>query len=161
MNRNVIISLVVLLAGMLACAVPPGMTPTAVVITQVVVIPNEQEQQIQASPTLPLPTVFAATSTLIPTDTPVSTAIATTTATLSGPVATFIENANCRQGPGTKYDVVTSFFKGETVQIVGRNPDFNNTWWYVVIPSTGGKCWVSLATAQAYGDFDAIPTVMP
>jgi hypothetical protein len=161
MNRNVIISFVVLLAGVLACAVPPEMTPTPVVITQVVVVPNEQEQGVQASPTLPVPTVPEATSTPIPTDTSVSTATVTSTATLSGPVATFIKNANCRQGPGTTYDVVTSFFKGETVQIVGRNPDYDNTWWYVVIPSTGGKCWVSLTTAQASGDFDAIPTVMP
>jgi uncharacterized protein YgiM (DUF1202 family) len=76
-------------------------------------------------------------------------------------VATFIKDTNCRQGPGTQYDVETSFFNGETVQIVGRNPDFDNTWWYVVIPATGGKCWVSLTTAQASGDFDAIPTVAP
>jgi hypothetical protein len=161
MNRNIFISLIVLLAGMLSCAVPPGMTPTPAIVTQVVVVPNEQEPQVQASPTLPLPTIIAATDTLIPTDTPVSTATITPTATMSGPVATFVKDANCRQGPGTKYDVVTSFFKGETVQIVGRNPDYNNTWWYVVVPSTGGKCWVSLTTAQAQGNFDAIPTVKP
>lgn len=163
MNKNIIVSLVILLAGMLACAVPAGMTPTPVVITQVVVVPNEQGQgqQVQASPTLPLPTVPMATDTFIPTLTEISTETITPTATLSGPVATFIKDANCRNGPGMQYDVVTSFFKGETVQIVGRNPDFNNTWWYVIIPSTKGKCWVSLTTAQAYGDFDAIPTVKP
>ena len=169
MNKNVIASIVVLLAGMLACAVPPGGAPTPVVITQVVVVPNEQSgqvQEVQASPTLPLPTVPLATVPLA-MDTPASTATATSTATtiptatLSGPVATFIKDANCRSGPGTQYEVVTSFLKGETVQIVGRNPKFNNTWWYVVIPSTKGKCWVSLTTAQASGDFDAIPTVKP
>ena len=168
MNRNAIFVLVDLLAGMLACAVPAGMTPTPVVITQIVVVPNEQEQ-VQASPTLPLPTMAPPTSsmptfTLAPMNTntaaAVSTATTAPTATLSGPVATFIKNANCREGPGTGYEVVTSFFKGDTVQIVGRNPDYDNTWWYVVIPS-GGKCWVSLTTAQAYGDFDAIPTVVP
>jgi hypothetical protein len=158
MNRNAFIAFVVLLAGMLACAIPPGMTPTPVVVTRVVVMPNEQ---VQASPTIPFPTAPLATDTLIPTGTATSTATITPTATLSGPVAIFIKDANCRQGPGTAYDVITSFFKGQTVQIVGRNPDFNNTWWYVVIPTTGGKCWVSLATAQAYGDFDAIPTVKP
>jgi hypothetical protein len=167
MDRNVIISLIVLLAGMLACAVPPGMTPTPVTITQVVVVPNEQESQVQASPTLPLPTVppvtetLASTATLSSTSTLVGTSTNSPTATLSGPVATFIKDANCRSGPGTSDSVVTSFFNGETVQIVGRNPDYNNTWWYVVIPSTGGKCWVSLTTAQAYGNFDAIPTVKP
>lgn len=163
MNRNVIVSFFVLLAGMLACAVPSGVTPTIVVITQVVVVPNEQAQ---ASPTLPLPTEPLPTIPL-PTDTPVSiatpanTETASPTATLSGPTATFIKDANCRSGPGTGYEVVTSFFKGQTVQIVGRNPNFNNTWWYVVIPSTGENCWVSLTTAQAQGNFDAIPTVKP
>ena len=161
MNKNIIVSLVVLLAGILVCAVPAGMTPTPVVITQVVVVPNEQGQQVQASPTLPLPIASMATDTFIPTLTAISTETVTPTATLSGPVAAFIKDANCRNGPGTQYDVVTSFFKGETVQIVGRNPDFDNTWWYVIIPSTKGKCWVSLTTAQAYGDFDAIPTVKP
>jgi len=162
MNRNIIISTVVLLAGMLACAVPAGVTPTPVVVTQVVVVPNEQ---VQASPTLPLPTMPLPTIPL-PTDTPVSTATlvntATTipTATLSGPTIIFIKDANCRNGPGTDYDVVTSYFKGQTLQIVGRNPDFNNTWWYVDMP-TGGKCWVSLATGQANGDLDDIPIVKP
>jgi SH3-like domain-containing protein len=140
------------------------MTPTPVVITQVVVVPNQQEQQeqvpIQASPTLPLPTVPLATDTPIATTTTASTATTAPTATLSGPTATFIKDANCRNGPGTAYPVVTSFFKGETVQIVGRNPNFNNTWWYVNIPS-GGRCWVSLTTAEAYGNFDDIPTVVP
>jgi hypothetical protein len=160
MNKNTIVSLIVLLAVTLACAVPAGMTPTPVVITQVVVVPNEPEQQVQASPTLPLPTVPPATDTPIATATMASTATTASTATLSGPTATFIKDANCRNGPGTAYPVVTSFFKGETVQIVGRNPNFNNTWWYVNIPS-GGRCWVSLTTAQAYGDFYNIPTVMP
>ena len=168
MNKNIIISIVVLLAGALSCAAPVGITPTPIVITQVVVVPNEQEQQqqVQASPTLPLPTVPldtdtpASTATLASTSTPVGTSTNTPTATLSGPVATFIKDANCRSGPSTADPVVTSFFKGETVQIVGRNPNFNNTWWYVAIPS-GGKCWVSLTTAQASGDFDAIPTVKP
>jgi len=160
MNKNIIVSLFVLLAGTLACAVPAGMTPTPIVITQVVVLPNEPEEQIQATPTLPSLTIPPATDTLSLTATTASTAITAPTATLRGPIATFVKNANCRNGPGTTYPVVTSFFEGETVQIVGRSPNFNNTWWYVNIPS-GGRCWVSLTTAQAYGDFDDIPTVIP
>jgi len=167
MNRNVIVSFLVLLAGMLACAMPAGLAPTAVVITQIVVATNEPVR-IQASATPLIPTDLPATvppaftATPIPTLTSASTvtlaAIATTTP--SGPIATFVQNANCRKGPGTTYDVVTSFLEGETVRIVGRNPNFNNTWWYVEIPS-GGNCWVSLTTAQAYGNFTDIPTVTP
>ena len=141
MNQRVIVSFSILLAGMLACSIPRSVPPTPAVVTQVVVIPNEQ---VQASPTLPVSVLPIATFTPIPTETVTSTvpsaATITRTTTLSGPVATFVKDANCRQGPGTAYEAVTSFYKGETVQIVGRNPNFNNTWWYVIIPSTGGKC---------------------
>jgi len=154
MNKNVVVSIVVLLAGTLACAVPAGMTPTPIVITQVIVIPNtdvptQPPTQAPALPPAPSPEIELPTITQQSAELPTSTVTATVPAiaTLSGPTATFIQNANCRAGPGTGYDVVTSYFAGQTVEIVGRNP--------------GGKCWVSLSTAQAKGDFDAIPTVMP
>ncbi len=156
MNRKVIISIIVLLAGILACEVPPGMTPMPVVVTQVVVAPN---QAVQPLPTIPKP---SATVTLasIGTGTSTSTATATTTTSVDGPSITLIKNANCRNGAGTKFDVVTSYLKGDTLKIIGRNPDFDNTWWQVEMP-TGGKCWVSLATGQATGPYDDIPTVVP
>lgn len=149
MNRNIIIAFILLLAGALACEIPAGMNPTPVIVTQIVVVPN---QQVPATATLPVPTVPAAALTPVATTTPISTA------TLSGPTITFVKNANCRNGPGTKFNVVTSYLKGQTLKIVGRNPDVNNTWWQVEIP-TGGKCWVSLATGQATGPYDDIPTI--
>ena len=160
MNRKVTLSLVVLVAGILACVVPPGMTPTPIIVTQVVVVPNQQEQLTQVVPNVPPPTIPVFTATLPATGTPISTATSTATSTLTGPVVTLIKNANCRKGPGTAYDVVTSYLKGQTLQILNRNPDFNNTWWEVKMP-TGGRCWISLLTGQAHGDFDAIPTVTP
>jgi len=51
--------------------------------------------------------------------------------------------------------------KGQIVDIVGRNPDFSNTWWLVIIPGTNSTCWISLVTAQASGDFDSIPIIFP
>jgi hypothetical protein len=159
MIRKVFFFLAVLLIGMLACVVPSGVVPTPVVVTQVVVVPNEQ---VQPSPSLLPPTVPppALTFTIAPTDTPASIMTITPTATTSGPVVTLIKDANCRNGPGTTYDVVTSYFEGETLSIVGRNPDFDNTWWYVEMP-TGGECWMSFVAGQAYGPFDDIPIVTP
>lgn len=150
MKRTILLALSALAVGMLAC-VSNATQPTQVIVTQVIVIPNATTQATagQPMPTAPLPSA-----------TGISTATVIPTSTLSGPTATFIKNANCRAGPSTTFDAVTSFYKGETVQIVGRNPDFNNTWWYVLIPS-GGKCWVSLTTAQATGPFDDIPTITP
>lgn len=75
--------------------------------------------------------------------------------------AAFIKNAMCRKGPSTSYEAVTSFYAGQVVEIVGRNPDFDNTWWLVVIPGTRSTCWVSLVTAQATGNFDDIPIIYP
>ena len=160
MNQKVTLSLVVLVVGILACVVPPGMTPTPIIVTQVVVVPNQEEQPAQVTPTLPPPTAPMFTATLLATGTSISTATSTATATLTGPVITLIKNANCRKGPGTAYEVVTSYLKGQTLQILNRNPDLNNTWWEIKMP-TGGRCWISLLTGQAYGDFDAIPTVTP
>lgn len=169
MNRKALISLIVLLIGMLACIVPAGTPPTPVVITQVVVIPNagepaqpppQEPQEPPPQPPDPNPEVSLPTVTLQVVDIPTGTPTVTATATLSGPTATFIKDANCRTGPGTKYDVVTSYFKGQTVEILGRNKDFDNTWWQIKMP-TGGKCWVSLTTTQANGDFDSIPVVKP
>lgn len=162
MNRKVIISLAILIISVMACSIPSAKTLTPVVITQVVVATRELVDEIQPSPTLPLPTISLITVTPLPTGEPVNTETipASATATLNGPILTFIKNANCRRGPSTQEMVVTSFFAGDNVKIVGRNPDFNNTWWIVETPD-GGKCWVSLTTGQAYGDFDDIPTVIP
>ena len=163
MNQKTILALIVLLASTLACVIPAGNPPTPVVITQVVVVPPNTVP-VQPSPLPPVPSPALALPTVTQQSLALSTSTATTTvtitATLSGPTATFIKNANCRAGPGTGYDVVTSYFAGQTVEIVGRNPDFNNTWWQIKMP-TGGKCWVSFSTAQASGDFDTIPTAKP
>jgi uncharacterized protein YgiM (DUF1202 family) len=148
--------LLALLAATLACSIASNQqTPTPIIITKVVVIPNVSEATPMVLVDTPIP------ESPLPTETPSGTATVSPTATLSGPAATFIKNANCRQGPGTQYETVTSFLAGQTVEIVGRNPDFDNTWWYVKIPDSNGKCWVSLTTAQAYGDFDSIPTQKP
>lgn len=155
MNQKTVIVLSALLLAVLACGVPAvsAPTPTAAVTRIVVVIENTPTAT--AEPTIP-PTQ-APTNTPLPTLTPPPTF----TRTPSYPYATFIKNANCRSGPSQTYDVVTSFLAGQTVEIVGRNPDYDNTWWQVKIPDSNKKCWVSLTTAQAYGDFDAIPTVSP
>jgi uncharacterized protein YgiM (DUF1202 family) len=155
MNQRLVIVLSILLLATLACGFPgvSAPTPTAAVTQIIVVIENTPTPFVEPS----------ATPTEPPTQTPLptSTLFPTATATPNYPYATFIKNANCRSGPSQAYEVVTSFLSGQTVEIVGRNPDYDNTWWLVKIPNSNSKCWVSLTTAQAYGDFDAIPTVSP
>ncbi len=155
MNQRLITALSILLLAALACGFPGVSAPTQTpAVTQIIVV-------IENTPT---PVVEpSATPTEPPTQTPLPTATSapTNTPTPNYPYATFIKNANCRSGPSQTYEVVTSFLAGQTVEIVGRNPDYDNTWWQVKIPNSSKKCWVSLTTAQAYGDFDAIPTVSP
>jgi uncharacterized protein YkwD len=49
-------------------------------------------------------------------------------------------NANCRSGPGTIYPVITAYFAGETVQIVGISPD--GMWRVVQIAAGDSRCWM-------------------
>ncbi|MEW6030063.1 MAG: SH3 domain-containing protein [Chloroflexota bacterium] len=155
MNQKSIIALSILLLATFACGFPGASAPTpTTAVTQIIVV-------IENTPTVTVEP--SATSTESPTQTPSPTATLapSNTPAPNYPYATFIKNANCRSGPSQTYEVVTSFLAGQTVEIVGRNPDYDNTWWQVKIPNSNTKCWVSLTTAQAYGDFDAIPTVSP
>jgi hypothetical protein len=64
--------------------------------------------------------------------------------------------ANCRQGPGTVYDVVTAFPAGTSLRVVGRNED--SSWWRVEF-STNNHCWISNVTGQFVGNPASIPVV--
>lgn len=104
------------------------------------------------------------TPTLTPT--PSYTPSITLSPTLACPYAaafTVAQDANCRSGPSTAYGEVTSFNRGQTVQIVGQNVDVPR-WWLVSIPGyPNWTCWVSYITGSACGAYDqvAIVTVPP
>ena len=158
------IFVVLICALMASCTAQPANPPQPpVVITQIVVVPPDTATtttapNLPATP-LPLPSATPLPSlTPLPTLTPTNPASATPTV----PTATLIKNANCRKGPSQAYEVVTSFLKGQVLEIVGRNDDLSNTWWQVKIPgSKKSKCWISLTTAQATGNMDDIPTIYP
>ena len=76
----------------------------------------------------------------------------------SGPTMNFTRNAMCRSGPSQVYEAVYAFLDGQTAPIEGRNPNFNNTWWWVRIPGDG-HCWVSLVTGIATGDLSNVPII--
>jgi murein DD-endopeptidase MepM/ murein hydrolase activator NlpD len=84
------------------------------------------------------------TATRTPTATPTATATATATPEVCEAKLTLTKNVNCRKGPGTVYDVFTSYATGQELVIAGRNDDPANIWWYVQAPNVqGGFCWVS------------------
>ena len=107
---------------------------------------------IPATPTLQA-TVTAASSS---TPTLQVTATLTPIPAISEPTGEFKQNANCREGPGTAYNVVTSLLQGQTVPIDGRNEA--NTWWWVALPNSA-HCWVSGVTVDVAGPVDDVPVV--
>jgi cellulose synthase/poly-beta-1,6-N-acetylglucosamine synthase-like glycosyltransferase len=70
-----------------------------------------------------------------------------------------VQSANCRANPLGKADRVTLFYRDQEVEIVGRNGDSNNPWWYVKIPGTNSNCWLWGMTATTTGNIDDIPIV--
>ena len=76
------------------------------------------------------------------------------------PTATItVESANCRTHPTGNSQRVTILYKGQKVEIVGKNADLNNPWWYVIIPNSGGNCWLWGMTATMTGTVDEIPII--
>ena len=68
-----------------------------------------------------------------------------------------VESANCRSRPRGGGDIVTILYQGQEVEIVGRNADLSNPWWYVKIPNLSGHCWLWSMTATMTGNVDEIP----
>jgi hypothetical protein len=104
-----------------------------------------------ASPTFtetPLPT-----STFTPQP-PASTPVLATF-TPSGTFFVVDVGANCRTGPNTVYDKISSFQPGAYLTLVGHNTD--NTWWYVLVGNT--NCWISGTTGHTTGPLGSLPLI--
>lgn len=102
----------------------------------------------------------AATNVTPPQVATASEPTATPTPTLNTPMFTFTEDAFGRNGPGSAYEQVTVFLKGQSVEIDGLNPGFPR-WWWVRIPGTGRHGWVSDATGTTSGDVGSLPIYTP
>lgn len=133
---------------------------------------STQEQQNEAlaqSYTAAAQTVQAAQALITPTltDTPAPPTSTNTvaapptvaqvqpSATPSGTFFVVDAGANCRSGPDTVYDKVTSFQAGSYLTLVGHNAD--NTWWYILSGNT--NCWISGTTGHTTGPLGALPLI--
>jgi hypothetical protein len=70
-------------------------------------------------------------------------------------VGTAIQNANCRAGPSSLYDVLTSVLRGVRMPIVGRNQE--STWWAVQAPGLVAHCWLWGQSLEFEGDPSLAP----
>jgi hypothetical protein len=92
---------------------------------------------------------FYAESSVVPTP--------TATEAPEAPEVMAIQNANCRYGPSTVFEVADTLFKDQSAVIKGRNEE--NTWWQIQGPTFGTLCWVSYITVQVNGNPNAAPVV--
>jgi hypothetical protein len=88
---------------------------------------------------------------------PIGGATPTFTPTSSVPTARLLQNAYCRRGPGTDYDVLTDITRGSTVALIGRTPD--NSWWQVRTPDGQAQCWLAGQNVETSGDTSNVPIV--
>jgi predicted outer membrane repeat protein len=77
-------------------------------------------------------------------------------------LAVFMVNANCREGPDTRYDVVTSLLAGDQAVVHGQGgPNYPN-WKYIELPNVPGAfCWISDSTVQYVGPVGEVPVITP
>lgn len=68
-------------------------------------------------------------------------------------------NSKCRGGPSQDDKVISSFNKGETVDMIAK--DTADGYWLVKDPSSADICWVQAQDATPGGSFDSLPEVTP
>ena len=87
------------------------------------------------------------------------TAVAPNSSTMAATATVTVESANCRAKPRGGGQRITILYKGQQVEILGKNDDPINPWWYVKIPDGSGNCWLWGMTATMNGNVDEIPIV--
>ena len=74
------------------------------------------------------------------------------------PTFTFDKPGNCREGPSTAYEVLTSFLAGMQLPIDGRNAD--NSWFWLRMQD-GDHCWASASTGTPLGPYAETDVIQP
>lgn len=123
---------------------------------QVVVIVGETlpESNPQVPTTVDVevaPPAITITPSLIPAETPMPN--------LGPPMATAIQDANCRYGPGQVYAVIGYLLQDQTAPIVGRNAE--TTWWVIERVDNSATCWIWDGVVTVSGDTSNVPVVTP
>jgi hypothetical protein len=96
---------------------------------------------IVPSPVLP-------TAILLPTIEPTS----------SLPMISATVNTNCREGPGSQWDIQSGLMVGQKVRVLGRS--ISHSWWYIADPEgSASPCWVWTNTTVVDGNIGGIPEI--
>ena len=149
-----VLILILLLVLMVSACYAPPQQPTQPPATDP---PQSEEKEVPDSPQPPTDT--APPDTLAPTPSPTASPRPTLTAT-PAPFVKVSGNTNCRFGPGSVYDLIYTYLKGDQALLVGKSPD--GKFWYTtdqngVIPD----CWLWGQYATPVGDTSLIPIFTP
>ena len=159
-RRSISFAMLILFLGSMACNLPSNQPATqdpyaAAALTVTALAQTADAIRQNPFPTS-TPTSGIPTSTMTPLGPPAITRVAPS-ATPGGSFFVVDVGANCRLGPGTDYDKITSFAQGAYLALVGRNVD--STWWYVRSGST--NCWISASTGHTTGPLAGVAVMTP
>lgn len=167
-SKSILLSVSVLLAASLACALPVTAVPTQDLnIMGTAVAQTVIAERTRNAPS-PAPIIMA-TDTLIPSFTPgpptltptgTVTPSPTLTATSLIPMVSVSVDTNCRVGPGKVYGRVGALLVGEIAEVVGRDP--TGSYWLIRNPDGGPEfCWLWGEYATLTGNFMSLPMFTP
>ena len=75
------------------------------------------------------------------------------------PSGTLNQNANCRSGASTTFDIVAILLQGQNVPIVGKSPD--GYYLVVIEPTNGRECWLAANLIDVRGNLSEISVIQP
>lgn len=70
-----------------------------------------------------------------------------------------VDSANCRAKPRGNAERITILYRDQQVEVVGKNDDPGNPWWYIKIPDNGGNCWLWGKTSRLNGSDTNLPVI--
>lgn len=139
--------------GAMIIAAMFGVVLCALVIWSLLQTVAPEKAQIHGLATTTVGAVAAAASPVAPAK---ATATASATPALSptGVTATARGAPFVRNGPGITYPILTNLQNGESVPVIGRNPDSS---WLQVMLASGERGWCSAALLTVSGNLPNVP----
>jgi hypothetical protein len=109
---------------------------------------------------LPSPSGLPGYARFLPTDLTVQELVGGNGDATKAPMAKVtVQSANCRSKPLGNSEKIALLYRSQEAEIVGRNDDPNNPWWYIKIPNQDGNCWLWGMTATTTGDVEKLPII--
>jgi hypothetical protein len=124
--------------------------------------PTSSLTPTEGTPTLSATPTITRTASLTPTITNTRITPSATPRTPEPPpepMATANQNANCREGPSTEYEVSGYLMLGEQALIEGQ---LAGGYWYVITPpGSTQSCWIAGSVVNVTGDLGTVNVVSP